>query len=365
MRPTGPLDRVAGAHDAALLAVARRGEPVARAGLADALQVTPQAISKILTRLIDRGLMEESGSFSSGPGKPTTLYRIVPGSRRAIGLHLTRSRLHGVVADLTGRVLERHSTEVDPALGVPALIDALARTARELSRHGPGELLGVGVGMPGPVDPVGGVHLVSSSSTEAWRGASVRDLLLAELDMPVLVDHDSRAALVGESWSQPGLLDNSVLVLAEEGLGAALRLDGTIVHGAHSRAGEAGHTVVRMGGTPCDCGRRGCAQAEYLQALQDGDPELAARVLATLVLNLVRLVDVDRVVLGGRSVYAHHRVTMGALREALAQGLREEAQMHVEVLLSTRGVDLIAAGAACEVLEHEYGLPTALVGPER
>src|SRR5699024_9878743 len=90
----------------------------------------------------------------------------------------TGSRLHGVVADLTGRVLERHSTEVDPALGVPALIDALARTARELSRHGPGELLGVGVGMPGPVDPVGGVHLVSSSSTEAWRGASVRDLLL-------------------------------------------------------------------------------------------------------------------------------------------------------------------------------------------
>src|SRR5699024_10359936 len=78
VRPTGPLDRVAGAHDAAVLAVARRGEPVSRAGLADALQVTPQAISKILTRLMERGLMAESGTFSSGPGKPTTLYRIVP-----------------------------------------------------------------------------------------------------------------------------------------------------------------------------------------------------------------------------------------------------------------------------------------------
>jgi len=336
VRPTGPLDRVAGAHDAALLAVARRGEPVARTGLAAALQVTPQAISKILTRLIDRGLMAEIGSFSSGPGKPTTLYRIVPESRRAIGLHLTRSRLHGVVADLTGR---------------------------ELSRHGPGELLGVGVGMPGPVDPVEGVYLGSLSPVTAWRGAPLRDLLLEALGLPVHLDHDSRAALVGESWSQPGLLDNAALVLAEEGLGASLRLDGSIVRGAHAQAGEAGHMVVQMDGRPCECGRRGCAQSEYLAALAREDPEHAARVLATVVLDLVRLVDVDRVVLGGRSVYAHHQVTMEAVRRALDDGLRAEARVHVEVLLSTRGVDLIAVGAACQVLEDEYGLPTALVGP--
>lgn len=363
VKSTGPLDRVAGAHDAAVLAVARRGEPVARTGLAEALQVTPQAISKILTRLIARGLIAEIGSFSSGPGKPTTLYRIVPESRRAIGLHLTRTRLHGVVADLTGQILERRSTEIVPEQPVPALIATLADAARELTGHGPGELLGVGVGMPGPVDVVEGVHLGSSSSTDAWRGASIRDLLLDELRMPVLVDHDSRAALIGESWSQPGLLDNAVLVLAEEGLGAALRLDGTIVRGAHSRAGEAGHTVVNLGGEPCPCGRRGCAQAEYLAAQRDGDTQRAAEVLATVVLNLVRLMDVDRVVLGGRSVYAHHQVTMDAIREAMDQGLRAGARVHVEVLLSTRGVDLIAAGAACEVLEHEYGLPSALVGP--
>lgn len=363
MKPTGPLDRVAGAHDAAVLAVARRGEPVARTGLAEALQVTPQAISKILSRLSERGLMAELGTVSFGPGKPTTLYGIVPESRRAIGLHLTRSRLHGVVADLTGQILERREVEIDRGQPVPELITALAGLSRELSQHGPGELLGVGVGMPGPVDSVAGVYRGASAPADAWQGASIRALLLEELELPVLLDHDSRAALVGESWSQPGLLDNAALVLAEEGLGAALRLDGVMVRGAHSRAGEAGHMVVRMGGAPCPCGRRGCAQAEYLAALEGDDAEGAAQVLATVVLNLVRLVDVDRVVLGGRSVYAHHATTMEAIRQSLDEGLRSEAQMHVEVLLSTRGVDLIAAGAACEVLEHEYGLPTALVGP--
>ena len=364
MRPTGPLDRVAGAHDAAVLAVARRGEPVARTGLADALQVTPQAISKILSRLSERGLMVEIGSVSFGPGKPTTLYRIVPESRRAIGLHLTRSRLRGVVTDLTGQVLERREVEIAPEQPVPELIAGLAAMARELAEHGPGELLGVGVGMPGPVDPVEGVYRGSPSPADAWRGAPIRALLLKELALPVHLDHDSRAALVGESWSQPGLLDNAALVLAEEGLGASLRLDGAIVRGAHAQAGEVGHTVVQMDGRPCPCGRRGCAQAEYLAALAADDRGRAARVLATVVLDLVRLVDVDRVVLGGRSVYAHHRETMEAVRRALDEGLRSEDRVHVEVLLSTRGVDLIAAGAACQVLEHEYGLPTALVGPD-
>lgn len=362
MRTSSPLDRVAGAHDAAVLAVARRGDPVSRAELAQALQVTPQAISKILGRLMDRGLVAEMGTVAAGPGKPTTFYRIVPSSRRAIGLHLTRSRVHAVVVDLTGEILARREIETGRLQPIDELIATLADQTRALADVGPGELLGVGVGMPGPVDWSEGVYR-GTSQPDPWRGAPIRSLLAQELSVPVLLDHDSRAALVGEAWSQPGLLDDAALVLVEDGLGAALCLDGMIVRGAHSHAGEAGHTVVRMGGVPCTCGRRGCAQAEHRAALEAGDEELAAQVLATVVVDLVRVVDVDRVVLGGRTVYAHHERTMDAIRAALEEGLRAEPWVHVEVMLSTRGTDLIAVGSACEVLEHEYGLPQALVGP--
>ena len=136
------------------------------------------------------------------------------------------------------------------------------------------------------------------------------------------------------------------------------------MRGAHSHAGEIGHTVVRMDGIPCPCGRRGCAQREHRAALERGEDELAARILAEVVVNLVRLVDVDRVVLGGRTVHEQHEASMDAIREALTAGLSDEPWVHVEVMLSTRGTDLIAVGAACEVLEHEYGLPQVLVGPE-
>ncbi|MEE1619479.1 ROK family transcriptional regulator [Brachybacterium sp. J153] len=363
MRPSSPLDRVAGAHDAAVLAVARRGDPVSRADLAAALRVTPQAISKILARLIGRGLMAEAGTITAGPGKPTTLYRIEPSSRRAIGLHLTRTRLHGVVVDLTGEILGRLALEIGHLQPIPDLVATLATMARELMDIGDGELLGVGVGMPGPVDRGEGVYR-GTADPDPWRGAPLRRLLAAELELPVLLDHDSRAALVGETWTQPHLLRDTALLLVEDGLGAALCLNGRIIHGAHSQAGEIGHTVVRIGGAPCSCGRRGCAQAEHRAALDAGDAAAAADVLASVALDLVRLVDVDRVILGGRTVHEHHAVTMEAIRRDLSAGLLAEPWIHVEVLLSTRGADLIAVGAACEVLEHAYGVPQGLVGPE-
>lgn len=362
MKSVSPLDRVAGAHNAAVLAVARRGETVTRAQLAQELQVTQQAISKILARLIKQGLMVESGTLSTGPGKPVTLYRIAASSRRAVGLHLTHTRVHGVVVDLTGALLERTELEAGRRQPVPELIATLSRQARALAARGDGELVGVGVGMPGPVAWAEGVYR-GTSAPDPWRGAPIRQLLVEELGLPVLVDHDSRAAMVGEAWSQPGRLTNAALVLVEDGLGAGLSLDGTIVRGAHTHAGEVGHTVVRLDGVPCPCGRRGCAQAEYLAALKAGEEDLAARILATVVLNLVRLVDVDRVVLGGRTLRPRTRISLDAIRRALAEGLRAEPWVDVDVVPTTRGGDLIAAGAACEVLEHEYGLPQPLAGP--
>lgn len=358
------LNCVADSNNAAVLAIARTGEHVTRAQLSESLQVTQQAISKILGRLIQQGLMEETGSMSSGPGKPVSLYRIIPESRKAIGLHLTHTRLHGVVVDLTGDIVERNELYIGHRQPVDELVSTLSHQAQELADYGPGQLVGVGVGVPGPVEWSEGIYR-GTSAPDPWRGAPLRQLLVDELDLPVLVDHDSRAALVGEAWSQPQILQNAVLVLVEDGLGAGVSVNGTIVRGAHTHAGEVGHTVVQLDGTPCPCGRDGCAQAEYLAALQDGDEQRAARILATVVLNLVRLMDVDRVVLGGSTLQPRQQISLDAVRAALAEGLQQEPWVTVDVVPSIHGDDLIAVGAASEVLEYEYGIPKPLAGPTK
>lgn len=353
------LDLVRGVNDASVLSLARRGEPMSRHDLAAALDVTPQAMTKILVRLRQRGLIVEAGSISAGPGKPATLYALVPGARRAIGVHVSRTLVRAVVVDLAGRVLDRADAPIGPGTGPEALVCTIVDLARSVRGSGTGQLVGIGVGMPGPTDHDHGVFR-GAEPGDPWQCLPLRTELIARLELPALVDHDSTAAVVGESWAAPHAVRDAAFVLVEDGIGAGLRLADVLQRGVHANAGEVGHTVVVLDGEPCACGRRGCAQAEHAAALARGDVARAARIIASVVVDLVVTLDVDRVVLGGSTVRAHHGPYLDAVRAALLTDLPTNDWQHVEVLVSTYGDDAIAVGAAAEVLEDEFGVPAAL-----
>jgi len=356
------LDLVRGVNDAGVLALLRGGNPMARHDIAEALDVTPQAVTKILARLGERGLVEEAGTVSAGPGKPAVLHRLVPRSRRAIGVHVTRTRVRAVVVDLTGEILAACERELDTGTAPDQLVEVIVELATDLRGRGEGALVGIGVGMPGSVDHDAGVFR-GAEATDSWSGLALRARLVERLGLPALVDNDSTAAIVAESWSSPHAVPDAALVLVEDGIGAGLRLGDVLHRGAHSDAGEVGHTVVVLDGEPCTCGRRGCAQAEHAAALARGDMARAARILASVVMDLVVLLDVDRIILAGRSIHRHHAAYLDAVRGAMETELPRHDWLHVEVLVSTHGDDAIALGAAAEVLEDEFGVPAALAGP--
>ncbi|MDO5634915.1 MAG: ROK family transcriptional regulator [Micrococcus sp.] len=356
------LDQVRGANDAAILTHARRGEPVSRLELADALHVTPQAISKMIARLVADGLIAESGTVVTGPGKPTTLYRLVATAKRAIGVQVARDVVRAAVVDLGGGVGDTVEHPLGEGVSAAQMLELVVSAAEELRGSGDGDLVGVGVGLPGPVAHLDGIFR-GVDPEDPWRDLDVRTPVAERLGgLPVLVDNDSSAAAVGETWADPASMRNTAVVLVEHGIGAGVRLDGVLLRGAFTHAGEVGHTVCVLDGQQCACGRRGCAEAEHAAAHAAGDVERAARILASVVVDLVHLVDVDRIVLGGRRIYAHHAAYMDAAREALATQLPRAEWRHVEVLLSPHGDDVIAVGAGAAVLDHEYGLPGGLTG---
>ncbi|MDX6764890.1 ROK family protein, partial [Streptomyces sp. F8] len=88
------------------------------------------------------------------------------------------------------------------------------------------------------------------------------------------------------------------------GLGAGLWLGGGVYRGARSAAGEFGHQVLLLDGPRCRCGARGCVEVLCLEAVARGDLPEAARIVGEAAANLVALLDVDRVLLGGRVVAA-------------------------------------------------------------
>ncbi|MFC9299363.1 ROK family protein [Streptomyces sp. NPDC057011] len=343
------LDLLRGAGPAGL----GRSELAARTGL------TPQAVSKITARLAAEGLVGEAGRAPSTGGKPRTLLRLVPQARHAVGVHVDRDELRAVRVDLAGVVVAESGGPLDFGAGPEVVVEAVVREVARVSDPAGPPPLGIGVAAPGPLDHRTGV-MGRVTGFPRWEGFPLREALAGRLGVtapvpvpvPVVLDKDTNAG-VAAPRDAASLASTTVYLHVGTGLGAGLRLGGEVYRGGRSGAGEFGHQVLRLDGPPCRCGGRGCAEALCLEAVARGDLAEAARILGEGAANLVALLDVDRVLLGGRVVGAAPEVFLEGVRAVLAGRARALAAEPV-VGLAVRGV---AEGAAELALRPFFGRP--------
>ena len=155
-------------------------------------------------------------------------------------------------------------TRVQSPPGPDAAYDqaTMRRMALGLLTQVPGRLAAIGVSFGGPVDATRGLVRLSHH-VPGWEEVPLRDQLQAEFGVPAAVDNDANVAALGEWRFGAGQGAESLLyVTISTGIGGGWVLGGRIWGGADGMAGEIGHMVVRPGGALCDCGRRGCLEAE-------------------------------------------------------------------------------------------------------
>ncbi|MFD0151658.1 ROK family protein [Streptomyces sp. NPDC127132] len=379
-------------HNAALVLDLLRtaGEAgISRLELAERTGLTPQAVSKITARLRAEGLAAEAGHRASTGGKPRTVLRLVPSAGYAVGVHLDRDELTTLLTDLAGTVVSLRRRPVDLGEGAGPVLDAVTGEVRALLatrpgagepavagpgesiEAGPGEVsvadgepiaageasvtdgesagpvLGVGVAMPGPLDHRAGVP-GRVTGFPSWDGYPVRDELARRLGLPVVLDKDTNAAALGLAL-RPGAPGSFAYVHLGTGLGAGLVLGGAPLRGDRTGAGEFGHQTVQLDGPPCGCGGRGCLEVLCLAEVARGELAEAARILGTGAANLVRLLDIDQVLLGGRVVLGAPGAFADGVREVLA-GLG----LPTPVVVAT-APQAVAVGAAWLVLAPIFG----------
>ncbi|MBQ0890544.1 ROK family transcriptional regulator [Streptomyces sp. RM72] len=340
---------------------------ISRLELAERTGLTPQAVSKITARLREDGLAAEAGRRASTGGKPRTVLRLVPEAGHALGVHLDRDELRAVLVDLDGAVVGERRRALDLGAGAQAVVEGVARAAGELVADAlrpsdraladvPG-LLGLGVALPGPLDHVRGVlHRVTGFPE--WDGFPLRDALARRLGVPVVVDKDTNAAALGLTVGGAGGDSRSFAYLhLGTGLGAGLVIGGGVHRGARTGAGEFGHQVIQLDGPPCTCGARGCIEALCLGAVARGDLAEAARVLGAGVANLAGLLDIDLVLLGGRTVAAAPEAFVRGVGAVLDARARREGGQDgaVPVRVAPGGTRGVAEGAAQLLLAPLFG----------
>ena len=243
---------------AAVLGLLGTRGPSSRTDIARTLDVSPATVTQTTKELLARRLITELNWVPSQGGRPARLLGLVRTAGGAIGAKVTADHIALVAVELDGTVRTSTSVAFDP--NGPATLDDLCAVLSDAVTSHDGQLLGVGVGVPGAVDAQ--ASGIVDAPTLGWEQVRVGPRLREHLGVPVLVDNDVNTLAAAERIYGIGREHSSYLVVTiGRGIGCGVVQDGAVSRGAHGGAGEIGHIPISDDGPRCGCGNRGCLEA--------------------------------------------------------------------------------------------------------
>lgn len=292
---------------------------------------------------------------------------------RYLGLDLGGTNIKGVVLEV-GRdgppvALAQAMVPTGGVDGPDAVTDRIIGLGRELV-DGCGDVLGVGLCVPGLFDPFTGVVEFFTNLPGPWPGFPLGDRLAEGLDVPALIMNDGRAFTLAEGRMGAGQgCATLVGITLGTGVGGGVLVDGRLHRGRWGTGGEIGHLVVvdADDAAQCGCGARGCVEA-YLRAdvisaqagrstaeevyadARAGDQACAAviaeacRHLGAALASLLMIVGPDRIVVGG-GVAAAGETLLAPLRAEVARRIQLIPAGDIEIVPAVLGSYAGAMGA--------------------
>jgi predicted NBD/HSP70 family sugar kinase/biotin operon repressor len=357
-----------------------------RADVARYTGLSRSTVSTIVAGLQAEGMVvdrDADGRASAGGGRPPAMIALDPAAGFAIGVDFGKRHLAVALADLSHELLAEEWREMSDDYDAEAGIDQAAELVEiVLAASGvdAGRVLGVGMGLPGPVHRTGVVG--SSAILPGWAGTRAADRMGERLAMEVWLRNDANLGALAESiWGAGRETDGLVYLKLATGIGAGIVLRGRLFEGAGGTAGEIGHTSLDETGDICRCGSRGCLETyasgsaiaallsrslgepmtfdDVMARAVDGDPGSrraladAGRHIGAAVADLCNLINPERIVVGGSMAVAGD-VLLDPLREAVGLRAIPSAAEDVRIVPGELGERAELLGAVALVL-HEAG----------
>ena len=180
-----------------------------------------------------------------------------------IGIDLGGTNIKAGVVDGGGKILYKDSVKTQAERPYQEVCRDMAALAKDVAAKAGidfADVAGIGVGSPGTVDSEKGV--VVCAYNLKWAQVPLAEELQKRTGLSVKAGNDANVAALGEALFGGGKeYSDSILLTLGTGVGGGIIIGKKIVEGFKSAGGEAGHMVIRAGGQPCTCGRRGCLEA--------------------------------------------------------------------------------------------------------
>lgn len=268
-----------------VLEIIRCKQPIARADLARQSGLQPSTISAIVEQLIEEKWVTEGALVRRPRGRRPTMLSL---NDQLVILVADIRPSQGIVAlvDLNGRFLAQEAIPLvqQPERAGQKLVACMQSI---LSRHEDRSCEGIGISMPGRVDPE--TQRLILAPNLKWTNYDLKTAVQEAMGLQVELANAANACLLSELWS--GRLDgirDAVLITVSEGLGTAILANGQIIMGTNGLAGEFGHSPVDPSGPVCGCGQRGCwemfassraSQRYYAEITGNGNPIAISQLL--------------------------------------------------------------------------------------
>lgn len=365
-----------------LFQLLRDGRPRTRAQLSAETGLARSTVTERVESLLASGLLCYSAKAESTGGRPPSTVAFNPAARVVLAADVGATHAMLAITDLRGEVIAEQERAVDVATGPKAILDLLVGAGRELlagTGRTPDELLGVGVGLPGPVEHITG-RPVSPPIMPGWDGFDVKNYLREHLGVVALVDNDVNLMALGEHRTHWPEASDLIFVKIATGIGSGLISGGRLHRGSRGSAGDMGHVRVPDGAElPCRCGNLGCLEAvasgaAIAAALEaHGSPAAGSNDVVALArggsVDAVRLLrqagrDVGEVLATAVSLFNPSVIVIGGalsqVGEHLIAGVREVvyrrslplATEELRIVQSRAGDQAGIVGAAAMVLDH-------------
>ncbi len=377
-QPAGTQSALREANAAKIVETVKRFGGLTQVEVAEATGLSTATVSAIVKDLAAAGVVDTS--LTSRSGRRAMLVTVAKRAGLIVSAQVSARSMRVRVSDVTQEALTERRMPLPTDHSIDTVLDRVALLVSEMiSQIGsqPEELLGIGLGVPGPVDPTSGMISVAGA-LRGWEDQPIAEILRRRLGCPVTVDKAANFAVLAESTvgATRGLAD-SLYVQASHTAVAGVMIASRIHRGYRGTAGEIGHIVVRPGGPLCACGRRGCLDAvagasALLAAVRDDRPTLTLRdVVAQAIAGDVLCVDAitvageaygtaiastyqslnpQAIVLGGELVGAGTIFTQ-PLREAVLAHTNRGTADPIAIEMSQLGGSAELIGATISVLQ--------------
>jgi predicted NBD/HSP70 family sugar kinase len=249
-----------GATPGQLLALIRSRPTWTRQQLLDVTGMSRPTLLERISPLFRAGLVREAGATASIGGRPAQLIQF--DDRHLVVLTFDVGHTHGRVSltGVHGDELRSARCRLDISGSRPDKVTrqliSLATTL--VSGQADERLIGIGVGLPGPISPVTGLP-GPTPIMPGWDAYPILHRVREHWDVPMVLENDARALVLGEASRHAG--ETLLGVKWATGIGAGLIADGRSIVGDDGAAGDIGHVKVTTAGPRCRCGRRGCLAA--------------------------------------------------------------------------------------------------------